>query len=292
MANTKKSKSSRATRKIAKKPKQKTSKKKVVAVKTKKNTKKKTSKPSKSSNKKIKTKIIKKKTKPTKVKIKKDKGKKTKTKKDIIKKSSKGKPKEKIDKTKKKSIKPLKKSKKVSKEVIEEPKIEVKVIEMSSRQIKNQRKKILHLDIVRRYLINKAGEHAIVIVQNLVEPTTDEELSKKLKVRVSEIRSALNRLHAMRITDYSRSKDSETGWYTYKWIIRHNNVVTLLNVIEEELAEKMKDIPKSLYLCENCWDEAWSFEEAMDMKFKCPRCGTILTEATQEFKEKLKNLYL
>lgn len=188
------------------------------------------------------------------------------------------------NKTKKSTVTKKEKSKRL--------KLPTKSTELNPSEIKKQRKMVLKDEHVRRYLIHHAGEHAIVIIQNLIQPMTDEELAKRLKVRVSEIRSTLNKLHALRLAEYSRTKDDETGWYTYKWSVRHANVMEITKVIEEEINKRMKTLPPVLYYCENCGDEAWTFDEAVEMEFKCPRCGTVLTEVDEKFKEKLKNLYL
>jgi len=221
------------------------------------------------------------------------KNKKTKTKSKNVKKKA-GKPKTAKKKTTKKKTSSKKKivKKKTIKKTKKKTSIKTKKKIHNIRHIKKERKEILKKDDVRKYLIHHAGEHAILIVQNLIEPATDEEIAKKLKVRVSEVRSTLNKLHTIRLTEYSRSKDSDTGWYTYKWIVRHNNVMGITKIIDDEIAEKLKNIPDTVYYCENCGDEAWTFDEAIDMQFKCPRCGSILTEADEKFKEKLKKLYL
>jgi transcription initiation factor TFIIE subunit alpha len=184
----------------------------------------------------------------------------------------------------------LKKTIVKTKAIKKDKKLEEKPVNLG--MLKRQRKTILTKEEVRKYLIQNAGEHALVIVQNLVDPTTDEDLAKKMKVRVSEIRSTLNKLHGLRLAKYSRSKDEETGWYTYKWNVRHGNVMDMTHVIESKLSERLSIIPEMLYYCSNCSDEAWGFDEAMDMKFKCPRCGSVLNEADQEFKERLKKLYI
>lgn len=194
-----------------------------------------------------------------------------------------------VSKPKKKAVKIKKPSKIIHKTMVPQEKTAPTI---SLATMKRHRKVILNNETVRKYLIENAGEHAIVIIQNLITPTTDEDLAKKLKVRVSEIRSALNKLHGMRLTQYSRTKDADTGWYTYKWNIRHNKVVDICKVIDNEIEKKLNSLPKILYICDNCEDEIWTFDEAMDMKFKCPKCGSLMVEPDDKFKEKLKTYYL
>jgi len=194
-----------------------------------------------------------------------------------------------FSKSKKKTVK-IKKPSKIEHKIIVPQEKTAPTISVAT--MKRHRKVILNNESVRKYLIENAGEHAIVIIQNLITPTTDEDLAKKLKVRVSEIRSALNKLHGMRLTQYSRTKDADTGWYTYKWNIRHDKVVDICKVIDAEIEKKLNSLPKILYICDNCEDEIWTFDEAMDMKFKCPKCGSLMVEPDDKFKEKLKTYYL
>ena len=74
-------------------------------------------------------------------------------------------------------------------------------------------------DAIRKELINSAGENAIDILKLLKNETEDEKIAEKLKLKVSDVRSVLNKLNALGITFYNRTKNEDTGWFYYNWSI-------------------------------------------------------------------------
>ncbi len=143
-------------------------------------------------------------------------------------------------------------------------------------KIKEGRREILKDPILRQTLIDLAGEHTLALIQEFTYDMSDEDLSRKLKVKVSEIRSTLNKLHNRGLVTYSRSKDAETGWYSYIWKFQENKMNALLeeviNITDDETEQTEH------YFCSQCSsEEKIPFDEAMDLKFKCPICSMPLS---------------
>jgi len=156
------------------------------------------------------------------------------------------------------------------------------------RKRKLKRRDILKNVVVRQHLINTAGEHALEVVQDFTDLMTDEEISRRLKVKVSEIRATLNKLHYDGLVRYSRSKDPETGWYSYLWRINEDKVHKLTNL--ENTYNKLQDKINNteLYYCEDCsCDEVFNFEKSIDLKFKCPYCTSSLKYLEKEYRDAL-----
>ncbi|MCC7552181.1 hypothetical protein KO317_00765 [Candidatus Micrarchaeota archaeon] len=150
-------------------------------------------------------------------------------------------------------------------------------------KIKESRRQFLKNPILRQKLIDLAGEHALALMQEFTYDMSDEELSRKIKAKVSEVRSTLNKLHNKGIVVYSRSKDSETGWYSYIWKFQDHKVQALLEeaVNAEEITQ---NVQTDHYHCLQCSSkELIPFEEAIDLKFRCPVCSMPLS-----YKEKNK----
>ncbi|MFA5381698.1 MAG: hypothetical protein WC356_00910 [Candidatus Micrarchaeia archaeon] len=150
-------------------------------------------------------------------------------------------------------------------------------------KIKEVRRQLLKDPVIRQNLIDLAGEHALALVQEFTYEMSDDDLSRKIKVKVSEIRSTLNKLHNKGIVTYCRSKDSETGWYSYVWTFHQNKIAELL---EQKMNEEKQtqESNQELYFCSHCsLDEEIPFEDAVDLKFRCPVCSTPLS-----YKEKRK----
>jgi transcription initiation factor TFIIE subunit alpha len=121
---------------------------------------------------------------------------------------------------------------------------------------------------------------------------TDEELSKKLNQKVTEIRTILNRLHYRGIACYQKTKNTKTGWYSYTWEIKTKRIA---EIIIEEQSEKLlklnekKEVEEeyNMFNCLGCGERA-PFEIAAEYQFICPNCGKNMEAANTE--DSLKKL--
>ena len=201
---------------------------------------------------------------------------------------------------KKAKVKKLIKSKKVVKTTVKKavkakPKpIEKKPdLELIKRGANEQRKlmrgvvKILSDSCVRQNLIEVGGENALAIVRNFYGNCSDEELAKKLKLKISDVRATLNKLHNEGLVNYIREKDSETGWYSYSWSLNHmrmekwaSSQALNLNPHDAEGVD--------YYFCPSCGTSSIiNFESATDIEFRCESCNRML-----EFIDEKKMLQL
>ena len=146
-----------------------------------------------------------------------------------------------------------------------------------------KKKKIINLDSAKEFVRKAAGEDAIRVVriyERKGKSVTDEELAKKMRLKVTEIRTILNRLHYRGIVCYQRTKNTKTGWYSYTWSVKSERIADLLL---EELAEKMEKLESKqtmqtnygLFSCKTQCDMI-PFEVAAEYNFKCPECGRTM----------------
>lgn len=133
---------------------------------------------------------------------------------------------------------------------------------------------------VRKLFIDSGGENAMEIIRLLTQYGKDEEIAEKLGVKVSDVRSVLNKFQNEGIAGYDRTKDEETGWYYYNWRL---NIEKLNAWIQEKMnADRESILAKARegehYFCPKCNDVAMlmKFEDAMDYMFKCPKCSTSM----------------
>ncbi|MFA6035371.1 MAG: transcription factor, partial [Candidatus Micrarchaeia archaeon] len=109
---------------------------------------------------------------------------------------------------------------------------------------------------------------------------SDEEIARTAKLKVSDVRSVLNKLHGHRIAVYERTRDKDTGWYYYKWSLNAEAIAGLLDEKKkgdrEEAARLAAEGAYSFYMCGTCTQEKYQFETALDYLFKCPQCGSAL----------------
>src|SRR3989344_8140025 len=109
--------------------------------------------------------------------------------------------------------------------------------------VPTSKKKIYEYFIVKDFLNSVAGDRALELVTiclNKNKPVTDEEIGKKLPLKITEIRTILNRLHYRGIACYNKTKNNETGWYTYTWEIKQRRIVELIIEQHSELLQKLE----------------------------------------------------
>ena len=131
---------------------------------------------------------------------------------------------------------------------------------------------------IKNLLLEVAGEKALAVACALEEPLSDEDLAGACKIKVSEVRAVLNKLHSLGLTSYERTRDKESGWYSYIWRLSLGGVDKILN--------KMKGAPEAeldksfdFYTCKSCKKAEGvmvPFEVAFEGKFKCLECGAPL----------------
>lgn len=162
--------------------------------------------------------------------------------------------------------------------------------------------RLLEMDLVRdfvRRIGGEYGEEVLRIMAEAGEPVTDEYIAGFLGVKVTVVRTVLNRFHFWGIVDYHKERDPDTGWYTYTWFIRMSR---LKEALLEEISEREKEIVEKLdelekYMFFECPEghERVTFEVAMELNFTCPVCGKPLVavdteKERKELQEKLREL--
>ncbi len=188
---------------------------------------------------------------------------------------------------KKAKIKPLslkkKKELKVEKELAPE-KIEKKEV---SNEEKKEVSNILADACSRQLLIDLGGENTLEVIKGYPYNISDEEIARKLKAKISDIRSTLNKLHGAGIVGYNRKKDNDTGWYSYSWSLNKKKMFDWINEIKRT-KESALDDGIERYWCRKCGSNSIvEFTSATNTSFKCPLCNKDLEFLEREENEKM-----
>lgn len=148
---------------------------------------------------------------------------------------------------------------------------------------------VVEYTLAQDYLKKIAGNYAVDLVKictKMKKPVTDEEIGKKLPLKITEIRAILNRLHYMGVAGYQKTRNNKTGWYSYTWEIRPERLAEL--ILEEQTAE-MHKLEQKLsfeknYAFFSCSDKCnnFPFEIAAEYQFKCPHCGTTMNSVDNQ----------
>lgn len=132
---------------------------------------------------------------------------------------------------------------------------------------------ILSDSYIRQVLIDLAGENTLEIIRNFNGHVSDEDLAKRLKLKISDVRATLNKLHNESLVYYIRQKDSETGWYSYSWLL---NKVKMEEWTAHQTRKRTEFATEGNdhYFCPGCGLESMlEFEKATEIEFRCQKCS-------------------
>jgi transcription factor E len=135
----------------------------------------------------------------------------------------------------------------------------------------------------RHLVIESGGEYALEIIRGFTNNSSDEDMAKKLKIKISDVRATLNKLHSLGIVDYTRHKDSETGWFSYYWFLDTGRMREWVNKRIAEDHRKMDFSKGEHYYCPGCGGASiHDFVSASDFGFRCPSCSSPLDYLSEE----------
>lgn len=150
-------------------------------------------------------------------------------------------------------------------------------------------KKIFEFSSAQALLKTVGGDWALGLVKICTKKNdqiTDEEIAKTLKLKVTEVRTILNRLHYRGIAEYSKTKNQKTGWCNFAWEINQRRIAELLLDSQKEELEKLekKHAFEETYMFFGCKKKCTSvpFEVAAEYQFKCPDCSKELEQLDNE----------
>jgi len=133
---------------------------------------------------------------------------------------------------------------------------------------------------VKDLLMEVAGEKALKIAKGLGNPVTDEQLADFCKIKISDVRAVLNKLHSYGLATYERTRDKESGWYSYIWNLTLDNAPKMLEERKRGEAVKIEGeaayAGAEFYTCEKHGELRIPFEIAFENKFRCLECGSPL----------------
>lgn len=137
--------------------------------------------------------------------------------------------------------------------------------------------KVLSHSFARQAIVNLAGENSLDILKSFEINMSDEEISRKLSLKISDVRATLNKLHGEGLVLYFRDKNNETGWYSYTWLANANRVEMWVNNHIESKNLLATDSGAEHYFCPDCGLNAvHDFESASNVSFKCQICNSDL----------------
>lgn len=132
--------------------------------------------------------------------------------------------------------------------------------------------------LVRDYLRLIVGEKAARVARLCSKKEcTPEQISKRMRMKISHVRSLLNRMHTLSFVSYTKRINLGNNWVTYTWKVNESK---LLRAVKESYLNKMNNVNQQLEIEQNslffsCANNCRRLllEQAMEHDFRCPACG-------------------
>lgn len=126
------------------------------------------------------------------------------------------------------------------------------------------------------------------------ENATDEEIASATGLKINAVRKALYDLFGRSLISGIRVRDMKRGWFVYRWKVQSEQTDGFIEDHKKKTLERLMkrleyEESHEFYYCGSPDCLKLTFEEAMDLFFKCPKCNKLLDVVdNQEIKEAIK----
>lgn len=138
-------------------------------------------------------------------------------------------------------------------------------------------------DVLSKVAKIVGGEDAVKIVMALKElgEATDDQMLSKTELKLNDIRKVLFKLYNYSIVQCDRTRDKDTGWFIFKWRLQPDQVEGFINNQKRRILKILKirleyEERYDFYYCYSPKCNRVTFEDAVELVFRCPTCGKAL----------------
>ena len=147
---------------------------------------------------------------------------------------------------------------------------------------------VLDNPAVQAYLMRLIGEEGMALLEKFPPEGewSDEQLAAQTGINLNSVRHTLYTLYEKRLAEYRRIKNNETGWLTYLWHLRIDQISDVIREDLDTILAKLKEREKfeeenDFYICKSCGIIV-TFNQAFDVSFTCPPCDQQLEHYDNE----------
>ncbi len=123
------------------------------------------------------------------------------------------------------------------------------------------------------------GEEYVRIARALLnnENATDEEIASATGLKINTVRKALYDLFGRSLITGVRVRDLKKGWFVYRWRAQRDQVDGFIETQKRKAVERLKlrrdhESNHEFYHCGVDTCQRLTFEQAIEVFFKCPSC--------------------
>ncbi|MEK0327815.1 MAG: transcription factor, partial [Nitrosopumilus sp.] len=127
------------------------------------------------------------------------------------------------------------------------------------------------------------GDEYLKVARSLLksQDATDEEIASSTGLRINMVRKVLYDLFGKALITGIRVKDEKKGWFVYRWRSRRDEVENFIEGQKKKIRNRLQqrldyENSSDFYHCGNEDCPRVTFENSLDLFFKCPSCGNVL----------------
>jgi len=127
------------------------------------------------------------------------------------------------------------------------------------------------------------GDEYLKVARSLLKSAdaTDEEIASSTGLRINMVRKVLYDLFGKALITGIRVKDEKKGWFVYRWRSRRDEVENFIEGQKKKILERLQqrqdyENSSDFYHCGNEDCPRVTFENALELFFKCPSCGNVV----------------
>lgn len=154
------------------------------------------------------------------------------------------------------------------------------------------------LEFVARVI---GGEDAVKIIGALSDKEMgDEEIARRTGLKDDIVRRTLYKLYRNLIVSLRRERDEETGRFKFFWSLNPSQVEVFVKSWKKRILKRLEaklkyEEENQFFSCGTPGCRRYTFDEASDNFFRCPRCGQPLEfvdnkKVVDALKAKIKQL--
>ncbi len=126
------------------------------------------------------------------------------------------------------------------------------------------------------------------------ENATDEEIASATGLKINTVRKVLYDLFGRTLISGVRVRDLKRGWFVYRWRAQRDQVDGFIETQKKKAMERLNhrlqyEEQHEFYCCGSEGCTRLTFEQAMEVLFKCPTCnGNLNLVDISELKQSLR----
>jgi transcription initiation factor TFIIE subunit alpha len=138
-------------------------------------------------------------------------------------------------------------------------------------------------DIFSKVAYIIGGEDAVKVILALKElgEVTDDMLLPKTELKLNDIHKILFKLQNHCIVKCDNSRNKDTGWFVIRWSVQPDQVEAFISNRKKQVLRILKtrfeyEKKYDFYYCNTPECKKITFEDAVDIMFRCPTCDKSL----------------